>query len=55
MENTSIVAVIPLFNGARWIRESLGTVLDQTLPPNEIVVVDPDKRRDPRRRNGPRT
>jgi glycosyltransferase involved in cell wall biosynthesis len=36
----SIVAVIPLYNGARWIEQSLASVIAQTLPPDEIVVVD---------------
>lgn len=32
--------IIPLFNGARWIREALESVYSQTLPPAEVVVVD---------------
>ncbi len=36
----SIVAIIPLYNGARWIEQSLSSVLAQTLPPSEIVVVN---------------
>jgi len=36
----SIVAIIPLYNGARWIEQSIGSVLSQTLPPDELVVID---------------
>jgi glycosyltransferase involved in cell wall biosynthesis len=36
----SIVAIIPLYNGARYIEEALQSVLRQTLPPNEIIVVN---------------
>jgi glycosyltransferase involved in cell wall biosynthesis len=36
----SIVAVMPLYNGARWVEESIRSVLAQTLPPNEFIVVD---------------
>ena len=36
----SIVAIIPLCNGARWIEESIHSVLAQTLPPDEFIVVD---------------
>src|SRR5215471_1237793 len=36
----SIVAIIPLCNGARWIEESIRSVLAQTLPPDEFIVVD---------------
>lgn len=36
----SIAAVIPLFNGARWIEECLRSVFAQTLRPQEIIVVD---------------
>jgi glycosyltransferase involved in cell wall biosynthesis len=35
-----VAVVIPLFNGADWIRESLDSVRSQTHPPSEIIVVD---------------
>ena len=35
-----IAAIIPLYNGAKYIREALTSVLAQHLPPSEIVVVD---------------
>jgi glycosyltransferase involved in cell wall biosynthesis len=38
--NLSIVAIIPLYNGARWIEQSIASVLSQTLPPDEFIVVD---------------
>jgi len=37
---SSIVAVIPLYNGARWIENSLRSVLAQTHMPDEVIVVD---------------
>jgi glycosyltransferase involved in cell wall biosynthesis len=36
----SIVAIIPLHNGARWIEQSIKSVLAQTLAPDEFIVVD---------------
>lgn len=36
----SIVAIIPLYDGARWIEQSVNSVLAQTLPPDEFIVVD---------------
>lgn len=32
--------IIPLYNGEKWIRETLDSVLGQSLPPSEIIVVD---------------
>ena len=36
----SIVTIIPLYNGARWIEQSIASVLSQTLQPDEFIVVD---------------
>ena len=36
----SIVVIIPLYNGAQWIEQSIASVLSQTLQPNDIIVVD---------------
>jgi len=39
-QRLTISAIVPLFNGAEFIEESLGSVLAQTLPPDEIIVID---------------
>jgi glycosyltransferase involved in cell wall biosynthesis len=36
----SIAAVIPLYNGAKWIEQAIGSILSQTLLPDELIVVD---------------
>ena len=36
----SIAAIIPLYNGAKWIGQSIQSVLSQTLLPGELIVVD---------------
>nr|WP_294551801.1 glycosyltransferase [uncultured Rhodopila sp.] len=38
--NLLTTVVIPLYNGERYIAEALRSVLGQTLPPDEIIVVD---------------
>lgn len=39
-QKLKIAAIIPLYNGAKFIREALASVLTQTTPPDEIIVVD---------------
>lgn len=39
-EALSVVAVIPLYNGARFIEEAIRSVFDQTRRPEECIVVD---------------
>jgi glycosyltransferase involved in cell wall biosynthesis len=36
----SIVTIIPLYNGARWIEQAITSVLSQTLATDEFIVVD---------------
>ena len=36
----SISVIIPLFNGAKWIEETLDSVLVQELQPEAVIVVD---------------
>jgi glycosyltransferase involved in cell wall biosynthesis len=35
-----VAVIIPLYNGERWIAQTLRSVLRQTRPPTEVVVVD---------------
>ena len=36
----SVVVIIPLYNGVKWVEQALRSVLAQTLPPDECIVVD---------------
>jgi len=38
--SVTITAIIPVHNGERFLAEAIGSVLAQTLPPDEIIVVD---------------
>jgi glycosyltransferase involved in cell wall biosynthesis len=40
MANPSISVAMPAYNAARWIATTIDSVLSQTCPPREIVVVD---------------
>lgn len=40
VEDILITTVIPLYNGGRFIRATINSALAQTLPPDEIIVVD---------------
>ena len=36
----TVDVIIPLYNGAKWIRETLDSALGQSYKPNKIIVVD---------------
>ncbi|HEY2093239.1 MAG TPA: glycosyltransferase family A protein [Thermoanaerobaculia bacterium] len=36
----TITAILPVYNGRRFLRSAVQSVLDQTLPPVELIVVD---------------
>lgn len=36
----SLAVIIPLYNGAPWIQETINSILSQEILPDEIVVVD---------------
>lgn len=38
--NDSISVIIPVYNGERYLAEAIESVLKQTLPPAEVIVVD---------------
>lgn len=39
-KNVSVVVIIPYYNGSKYIERSAKSVLEQTVPPTEFIVVD---------------
>jgi glycosyltransferase involved in cell wall biosynthesis len=39
-QTAPVAAIVPLFNGSRFIREAIDSILAQELKPREIIVVD---------------
>lgn len=39
-DKLTVSVVVPVYNGERFLAEALQSVFDQTLPPDEIIVVD---------------
>jgi glycosyltransferase involved in cell wall biosynthesis len=40
MSSETISVIIPVYNGERFLAEAIRSVLEQTLPPDEVIVVD---------------
>lgn len=40
MTESAVTCIVPVFNGERFLTEALQSILDQTRPPEEIIVVD---------------
>ena len=38
--DTSVSAIVAVYNGERFIADALASILAQTTPPDEVVVVD---------------
>lgn len=39
-DHLEVAAIIPAYNSAHWLHESIGSILQQTYPVTEIIVVD---------------
>jgi glycosyltransferase involved in cell wall biosynthesis len=39
-QTAPVAAIVPLFNGRRFIREAIDSILSQELKPREVIVVD---------------
>jgi glycosyltransferase involved in cell wall biosynthesis len=47
-QRPSVVVVIPYYNGAKWIERALASVASQSVPADEIIVVNDGSRADER-------
>ncbi len=36
----TVAAILPLYNGRPWIEQSIRSILEQTVPPDELIVID---------------
>jgi glycosyltransferase involved in cell wall biosynthesis len=40
MSDLTVSVIVPVFNGEAFVRESLDSILGQTYPPSEVIVMD---------------
>jgi glycosyltransferase involved in cell wall biosynthesis len=40
MDHATVAVIIPYYNGAKWIERAVKSVVSQTIPPDEFVVVN---------------
>lgn len=45
-ETAPVAAILPVFNGAAWVRRAVASILTQTRPPAEIIAIDDGSRDD---------
>jgi glycosyltransferase involved in cell wall biosynthesis len=38
--SNSVSVIMPVYNGAKFIAQTLETILNQTVPPAEVIVVN---------------
>lgn len=46
MSPAPVAAIVPVFDGARWVRRAIASIQAQTLPPAELLAVDDGSRDD---------
>ena len=39
-QTSDVTAVVPVFNGERFLAQALKSIFEQSLPPDEVIVVD---------------
>jgi len=37
---SNVTAIIPVYNGKRYLREAVESVIQQTLPPDQLIIID---------------
>jgi glycosyltransferase involved in cell wall biosynthesis len=46
--NPTVAVIIPYYNGSKWIERAIKSVIDQTLTPNEFIIVNDGSRQEER-------
>jgi glycosyltransferase involved in cell wall biosynthesis len=45
-ETPTVAVIVPFYNGSRWVERAIASIYEQTVPANEVIVVNDGSRSD---------